>query len=243
MTPTLPAQGKEFFYDTIADRFDVVMNRYDLGRRVEIIFDDLLSESVTGRTLLDVGCGTGWFSQRAVARGAHVVALDIGLRLLEKTREKCNVTLIGGDACRLPFVDASVDVVLSSECVEHTRDPLAAVDEMCRVLKPGGILVLTVPNRLWRLSATVAATFKLRPYEGLENWLWWGQLRRALEGQGLQIATMTGFHLFPPVCTRVLARSAVCGPLRPRDRALHAEPGREGGEMSSVVTDSPAGVD
>ena len=193
-------EAKERFYDTIADRFDAVMNPYDLGRRVEIVFDELLAEeTLANRRLLDVGCGTGWFSQRAAACGAKVTALDIGIRLLNKTREKCEASLVAADACRLPFLDRTLDIVVSSECIEHTREPLRAVAEMCRVLRPGGILVITVPNKFWRLSATFAAVFKLRPYEGLENWLWWWQLRRALRKGNTRIVSMFGFHLFPPL--------------------------------------------
>lgn len=194
------AATKERFYDTIADRFDAVMNRYDLGRRLEVVFDDLLAgEPLAGKTLLDVGCGTGWFAERATMNGARVIALDIGVRLLEKTREKCPARLVAGDACHLPLVDGAVDIVISSECIEHTQAPLQAVREMCRVLKPGGTLVVTVPNKFWKLSATFAAIFKLRPYEGLENWMWWGELRRGLRTEKMRIVTMSGFHLFPPV--------------------------------------------
>lgn len=191
---------REFFYDEIAERFDAVMNRYDLDRRLEIVFDDFLAgEPLAGRTLLDVGCGTGWFAERAAAQHARVVALDVGVRLLAKTREKCKVALVAGDACRLPFMDGALDVVVSSECIEHTRDPLSAVREMGRVLKPGGVLVLTVPNKVWRLSATIAGALKLRPYAGLENWVWWWELRRGMRKQGMRVVKMSGFHLFPPV--------------------------------------------
>jgi 2-polyprenyl-6-hydroxyphenyl methylase/3-demethylubiquinone-9 3-methyltransferase len=192
--------AKERFYDTIADRFDEVVNRYDLGRRIEIVFDEMLAgESLAGRRLLDVGCGTGWFAQRAVSHGARVAALDIGARLLAKTREKCDASLVAADACRLPFPNGAFDIVVSSECIEHTQEPLRAVAEMCRILKPGGSLVITVPNKFWRLSATFAAIFKLRPYEGLENWLWWWELRSGLRKGHVRIVAMFGFHLFPPL--------------------------------------------
>ena len=191
---------KERFYDTIADRFDEVVNRYDLERRLEIVFDEMLASDVlAGRKLLDVGCGTGWFAKRAVSHGAHVTALDIGVRLLAKTREKCDASLVAADACRLPFPDGAFDIVVSSECIEHTREPLRALAEMCRILKEGGSLVITVPNKFWRPSATFAAIFKLRPYEGLENWLWWWELRRGLSKGQVRIVAMSGFHLFPPL--------------------------------------------
>ncbi|MEW5984325.1 MAG: class I SAM-dependent methyltransferase [Acidobacteriota bacterium] len=195
-----PRPAKELFYDTIADRFDAVMNPYDRDRRLALVFDEYLGgHALSGQTLLDIGCGTGWFAARATARQAHVTGLDVSIRLLEKTREKSYATLIAGDACRLPFSREAFDIVVSSECIEHTQDPLLAVREMCRVLRIGGTLVLTVPNRIWRWSATVAEVFKLRPYEGLENWVWWWQLRHALKAQGLRIVRMDGFHLFPPV--------------------------------------------
>jgi len=191
---------KLLFYDGIADTFDSVMNRYDLARRLEIVFDELLAgHDLAGRRVLDVGSGTGWFSRVAVERGARVVALDIGVRLLAKVREKCPALLAAADACALPFRDDTFDVVMSSECIEHTLDPKGALREMGRVLRPAGTLVVTVPNQAWHWSATLAAVFKLRPYEGLENWVSWRELQRELREMRLQIDTIAGFHLFPPL--------------------------------------------
>lgn len=51
-----------------------------------------------------------------------------------------------GDICRLPFADASIDVILSSEVVEHLPDPVPAIREMARVLKPGAYALITTPN-------------------------------------------------------------------------------------------------
>lgn len=191
---------KQRFYDSIADSFDEIMNPYDLRQRLRIVCDDLLSAGdMAGRRVLDVGCGTGWFSREAERAGARVVALDIGLRLLMKVGEKCRASRVAGDACRLAFADGCFDVVLSSECIEHTNDPQAALAEMCRVLKPGGVLVVTVPNEFWRWAEIVARVFKLRPYEGQENWLWWSELGRELRLRGMTIERMRGIHLFPPI--------------------------------------------
>jgi 2-polyprenyl-6-hydroxyphenyl methylase/3-demethylubiquinone-9 3-methyltransferase len=191
---------KLLFYDSIADRLDQVLNQYDMDRRLEVVFGDLLpDETLAGRRLLDVGCGTGWFSRVAKARGASVVSLDIGIELLKKVREKCETERVAGDACALCFPDGVFDIVLATESIEHTLDPKRALAELHRVLKPGGSLVVTVPNRLWHLSATIADTFKLRPYEGFENWLGWFEIRRELGRLHAPIQSMFGFHLFPPL--------------------------------------------
>jgi SAM-dependent methyltransferase len=192
--------ARAYFYDTIADHFDDIANSYDTTRRVEIVFDELLgAEDLTGRSLLDVGCGTGWFSARAADRGAHVTSFDIGTRLLARTRERCRTRPVAGDACRLPFGAAAFDLVISSECIEHTLDPRTAVREIHRVTRPGGWLIITVPNRVWRLAATLGNALGLRPYEGYEHWVGWREMRELVMSLGVKSLSMRGFHAFPPV--------------------------------------------
>lgn len=82
---------------------------------------------------LNLGCGS-----RALAfpTGLQEVSLDISRRRSPD---------IQGDACSLPFVDHVFDAIVSTEVLEHLHDPQGAVDEIWRVLKSGGIAIITAP--------------------------------------------------------------------------------------------------
>ena len=109
-------------YDAISQKFDSIMDHYDVERRLHVVYEELLRDvSLNGMLLLDAGCGTGWFSREAARRGATVVSLDCGKNLLRETRQKGLNLLVAADAALMPIRDGSFDVVVSSECIEHTR--------------------------------------------------------------------------------------------------------------------------
>jgi len=188
---------KQYFYEEIAGDFDRLMNAFDVGRRLEVVYDQLLTGDLAGLRLLDVGCGTGRFSERARQRGAEVVALDLGPNLLRQTLARADVRPVVGDGLRLPFKDASFDVVVSSEMIEHTTNPAAAVGEMARVLKPGGRLALTCPNKVWLWLVRLATAVKLRPFDGYENFPSFRALERFADDSGLRVRSHVGLHPWP----------------------------------------------
>jgi SAM-dependent methyltransferase len=118
-----------------------------------------LGADLRGLRVLDVAGGDGYWAAQARRRGAHAVALDISAGKLRRGGSlSVPPGLVLGDALRLPFADASFDRVMSICAIEHFDDGGRALDEMARVLRPGGELVmsadtLTLARRWPRLYA------------------------------------------------------------------------------------------
>ncbi len=102
------------------------------------------------RQILDIGCGTGAMSAR-LARWGRVVSADFSPLALQFSRRRGLSRLVGADAMRLPFASESFDTLVAMDMLEHLPNDRAALCEFHRVLKPGGIVVATVPAypHLW----------------------------------------------------------------------------------------------
>jgi len=196
---------KRLFYEGFADEFDKATYAYDRQKRLNIIYERLLKkDTIKDKLLLDAGCGTGDFSKKANEQSARVVSLDMGVNLLNKTRQKCSqAMLVTGDVLNLPFAEESLDFIVCTEVIEHTSSPPQSLYELSRVLKKGGVAVITVPNKFWHFSITIARRLKLRPYEGFENWLFPNELKRGLQDAGFEIKEFFGFNMFPFVFKRL----------------------------------------
>jgi ubiquinone/menaquinone biosynthesis C-methylase UbiE len=104
--------------------------------------------------ILDVGCGDGTLTFRVAARGARVWGIDdaqlpLQLALAEFARHPVAdpPRLLRADARGLPFLDASFDCVILADVIEHIDAPEAVIEEVHRVLQPGGQLLITTPRR------------------------------------------------------------------------------------------------
>ncbi len=188
---------KMYFYESFSKDFDSKMNMYDTNKRLDVFYNELLTEDISNKDVLDAGCGTGWFSKAAAERGANVTSMDLGEGLLQQVSIKCKSNRVVGSILNIPFSDNTFDYIVSSEVIEHIPQPLDAIDELYRVLKPGGKLVLSTPNKVWYFSIWIANALKLRPYQGLENWVSRSQLKNKLKETGFQIDEFPGIHLFP----------------------------------------------
>jgi SAM-dependent methyltransferase len=104
-----------------------------------------------GARLLDIGCGNGAYTVRMAEGFEEVIAVDLEPDRIEVFRAQCTderIDIREADASRLALDDGAVDVVTAIETVEHLGPVFGAVmQEAHRVLRPGGALVLTTPNR------------------------------------------------------------------------------------------------
>ncbi len=124
----------------------------------------------SGTRLLDLGCGAGRHAFEAARRGARVVALDADRGELAQVAAvaaamaeagelppSASIATVTSDATAMPFPDGAFDIVIAAEVLEHIRPDQHAMDEVCRVLRPGGLAAVTVPAWLpericWLLS-------------------------------------------------------------------------------------------
>ena len=159
-----------------------------------------------GELVLDAGAGFGRHAFEAARCGARIVALDYAHDELVGTRATFGgmigageipadrfVAVLRGDATRLPFADGAFDRVITSEVLEHIQDDVGAIAEFQRVLRPGGVIAVTVPSWFpekvnWMLSdeyyAPKSPGGHVRIYSATE-------LKAKLRSAGL---TVTGSH-------------------------------------------------
>jgi len=127
---------------------------------------------LSGQRILDAGCGLGMYVRAFRRFSDTVYGIDLDPdRIAQASRELPNLQVASAE--RLPFEDGFFDVALSHEVLEHVRDDRAAAREAVRVLRPGGRLVVFVPNRRW-LFETHGIYWRGRYYFGnipLVNWL------------------------------------------------------------------------
>lgn len=96
---------------------------------------------------MDVGCGTGRFTTAFEAAGAHVVGIDRDPGMLALARKRTrSAKLLLGDAHRLPLDDDAFDVAVAATLLEFATRPQQAIDELVRVTRPGGRLVVASLN-------------------------------------------------------------------------------------------------
>ena len=116
------------------------------ARRVKMIGAHLKP----GMTILELGCGAGYFTKELARSGAEIMAIDVSADLLEIAKANCpasNVRYEIQDACALTYSNAMFDSVVGSSILHHLEiEP--ALREIRRVLKPGGTIYFTEPNML-----------------------------------------------------------------------------------------------
>jgi SAM-dependent methyltransferase len=126
----------------------------------------LAAPLVAGKRVLDAACGEGYGTSLLASAAASVVGADVSRDAIAHASERYaagNVRFVAASVTRLPLADASIDAVVSFETVEHLSEQREMLAEFRRVLAPGGILVISSPNRpVYNQDADAANHFHVR---------------------------------------------------------------------------------
>lgn len=136
--------SKEYFKE-VAGQWDTMRKSFfseDIREKAYSV-----AEVKSGRTAADIGAGTGFVTEGLLNRGLKVIAIDNSVEMLEQMKKKfasgSNVDCRLGESEKLPVEDGTVDYAMANMYLHHVENPLAAIREMTRIIKPGGKLVIT----------------------------------------------------------------------------------------------------
>lgn len=132
------------------------MTNYSFRIRRERVVELLDPILTPGMQVLDVGCGTGIMAPFVLSRSAHYQGVDLSRNMIHEAKQKHlgaqasegSIAFTVADVEKMPLPDAHYDVLLALGLLEYFENPQRVVDEIIRVVKPGGSIVVSVPNVL-----------------------------------------------------------------------------------------------
>jgi SAM-dependent methyltransferase len=159
-------------------------------RRHEVVYQRLASRCI-GRDVLEAGFGEGYGADLLAGVARRVIGVDYDESAVTHARSRYpRVEAIKGNLADLPLPDASVDVVVNFQVIEHLWDQSQFVAECRRVLRPGGLLLMSTPNRI---TFTPGSDTPLNPFHTRE--LDAAELAELLGEGGFQVEGVYGvFH-------------------------------------------------
>lgn len=212
---------RRFPHASLPEREKIVSDWVSKHQQAEGIATDFEKRigPLNGLRVLDAGSGNGGISIAFARRGAAVSGVDIEPELVDIARAEAAAANSAAmftlyDGMMLPFPDSTFDAALSVSVIEHVNQPVRYLSELLRVLKPGGVLYLAFPNKLypkethtglWGLSYLPRALghsyvhlMRRNPLEdnGLHFYSYWAVLRliRASGSQGQGTWSMLSEH-------------------------------------------------
>lgn len=201
----------------------------DLRKEILRVVPDPLEKRI-----LEVGAGTGREGHALAQLGAHVTLLDISMEALQLTRRiSSKVHFVRGNATCTPFADNSFDFVYHQGLMEHFHEAMPLLLENRRILRPGGLLLVDVPQRFhWYTALKHLLMLTGQWFAGWETEYSPGELERLVRQAGLDPLHRYGYAMHPGLAYRLIREAAKriqCkmplhpdfGPLQPLFRGCH----------------------
>lgn len=148
------------FWSRIAGIYDLIENIYN-GKANRQTTDYVASLMGKDDSVLECACGTGMFSVKIAPRVKDLTATDFSEGMLKRTSKKCrnldNINIESGDITDLRFEDNAFDKAVAANVIHLLDDPKKAIDELKRVVKPGGQII--IPTYIHFKESTAANLF------------------------------------------------------------------------------------
>ncbi len=159
-------------------------------RRHEVVYERLAA-LCADRDVLEAGCGEGYGANLIADVASSVIGLDYDDSAVAHVRARYpRVDMRQGNLAELPLADGAVDVVVNFQVIEHLWDQGQFVAECLRVLRPGGVLLMSTPNRI---TFSPGRDTPINPFHTRE--LNAAELSELLSGEGFSVESMLGvFH-------------------------------------------------
>jgi len=181
------------------------------GRLVREI-TGLLGNDLSGRRILEVGAGTGRDAVTLAKAGAEVLTLDyvpgsLGLTMKAANQTGVTVAPVCGDGTGSPFADGTFDVVFHQGLLEHFPDPLPLLRDNIRILKPGGHVVIDVPQTFHYYTLAKMMLIAIdKWFAGWETQFTIAELEKMATDEGLSITRSYGDWMVPGLWYRAVRK-------------------------------------
>ena len=151
----MPDRPEIRFHDEISSEWETLHQGRTFTARTAAMFNLLGAANLKGQHWLDAGCGTGTLSRLLAARGCDVTGVDASAEMIAVAqRQRADGRLIGRltyqqipTIATLPFADRCFDGLLCASVLEYVGDVEQCLAEIHRVLRPGGLFLVSIPNR------------------------------------------------------------------------------------------------
>ncbi len=205
---------------------------YSTGGR--LVREVLADGPVEGRLVMEIGAGSGRDLLELARLGARGIVLDyspasLGLVKQQALSQRIPVMFVQADATRMPFRDGAIDVSFHQGLLEHFRDPRALLAENARITRPGGRVLVDVPQT-WHLYTVMKKLLILanRWFAGWETQFTVRELEHLVRGSGLEVTRSYGDWMVPGLWYRVVRELLKRGlgvrlPLHPRGPAAWSQ--------------------
>ncbi len=213
MRESTPAHWQKFWEEADnLDLDDVYGTDGRMVREITGIFDLATGDGLAGKRVLEVGAGTGRDAVTLAKAGAEVLTLDyvpgsLGLTIKAAGISKVTVVPVCGDGTAMPFADGTFDVVFHQGLLEHFPDHHSLLRDNIRVLKPGGYLVIDVPQTFHYYTLGKKILIALdKWFAGWETEFTISELEKMAEREGLEVTRSYGDWMVPGLWYRALRK-------------------------------------